>query len=175
METNVVLGQSIPQGKVNPPVFDSKEEKAPVQTHSVRNGRHVRASTVRIAKKDIERVLQAQSMLSKSLVKTTARVLQPTGDQADLVAVVLSDRYVNAVRVVIAAHDQKNDIQRVIDLVTVLGKHAEQVKDAAKLCIAINPSLKERLTVKGKDMELAQHIAQAAPSLSVDELRGVIR
>lgn len=89
-------------------------------------------------------------------------------------ALTLLDGHVDGARLLVDAHDEPDPVNRVTMLLSAGMRDAQRLRAAARLLVALDPSLSERVRPQaGSQMDLAGAIAQTVAGVDVDPVRGL--
>lgn len=89
-------------------------------------------------------------------------------------ALTLLDGHVDGARLLVDAHDEPDPVNRVTMLLSAGMRDAQRLRAAARLLVALDPSLSERVRPQaGSQMDLAGAIAQTVAGVDVEPVRGL--
>lgn len=89
-------------------------------------------------------------------------------------ALTLLDGRVEGADLLVAAHDEPDPVTRVTMLLSAGMRNAQRLRAAARLLVALDPALSERVRPQGgSQMDLAGAIAQTVTGVDVDPVRGL--
>lgn len=89
-------------------------------------------------------------------------------------ALTLLDGHVDGARLLVDAHDEPDPVNRVTMLLSAGMRDAQRLRAAARLLVALDPSLSERVRPQaGSQMDLAGAVAQTVAGVDVDPVRGL--
>ena len=88
-------------------------------------------------------------------------------------ALTLLDGHVDGARLLVDAHDEPDPVNRVTMLLSAGMRDAQRLRAAARLLVALDPSLSERVRPQaGSQMDLAGAVAQTGAGVDVEPVRG---
>lgn len=147
---------------------DSDEELTAMMLrirHGV-NGRMPERRQVRDLLEAVERLRDER--LRDVLVRASGR------DGEARLALMLMDGHVDGAQLLVAAHDEQNPVARVTMLLSQGMRDAQRLRAAARLLVALDPALAERVRPQGgSQMDLAAAIADTIGGVDVDPVRGL--
>lgn len=89
-------------------------------------------------------------------------------------ALTLLDGHVDGARLLVDAHDEPDPVNRVTMLLSAGMRDAQRLRAAARLLVALDPSLSERVRPQaGSQMDLAGAVAQTVAGVDVEPVRGL--
>ena len=155
-----------------PPSEPDSELESPAARPASNRRRASRSKADGLSRAQVERVLDANRLLDDANVERVVRALSGRDGRAAQVLAVLDGSLTGAARLLVDAHDEPDDIKRMVLLTGMVEKDADVLRASVK---AVN-ALDESADVKpgGNPFELAGRLAQTAPLLDVDALRGLL-
>ncbi|MBT1161851.1 hypothetical protein [Bifidobacterium sp. SO1] len=124
-----------------------------------------------------DRIRQARSAFDAVADPTAAHVVAtvanvPEDDPDRIALAVLKGTVAGPASLLVRAHDEQDAVKRTILLVGVLEKDNTLIRQTARVALALDAGLEDRLKPQGgSPMELATVLAQSANGLNVDPIR----
>lgn len=123
-----------------------------------------------VARRDVERVLDAEAKLDDEGVRTVVALFAADDSRPALVAALLDGSAAGPVGLLVDANGETDDVERTVMLAGAVQKDPKTVRAAARVAVALEPELADGLKPSLKDLDLAAGLARVAPLLDV---RGV--
>lgn len=112
-------------------------------------------------------------LLADERSAAAARTLVGVDDPDRLAAAILNGQMRDPASLLVHLHDEQDGVARAVQAIGMLEKDAPLVRRAAQLAAALDASLAEPLKANG--MTLAATLAQHAPTLDVEPVRGFVK
>ncbi|WP_144098965.1 hypothetical protein, partial [Bifidobacterium longum] len=128
----------------------------------------------------VDRVRQAREALAflddERARDVVAAATDVDADDVDRLALtVLKGSLAQPAGLLVAWHDESDAMRRAIDVGRMLDKDAALVRSAAKIMLALDPTLAGSVKPTGSSpTDLQYALASAAPGLDVDAVRGLV-
>lgn len=124
-------------------------------------------------RRQVRDLLQAADRLRDPRLRDVLARACGHDSQARLVLTLLDGR-VDGARLLVDAHDEPDPVNRVTMLLSAGMRDGQRLRAAARLLVALDPSLSERVRPQaGSQMDLAGAIAQAVAGVDVEPVRGL--